>query len=72
MEYTVDRIESGIAVLEGIENGDVISIELSCIEGAKEGDIVRFDDGVYTVLVDETAQLKLSIRERFDRLKNKR
>ena len=74
MYYTVDRIEgddidgSKIAVLEP-DDGEVINIKLKDLPlGVKEGDILKFENNVYTIDVERTRRSKKDIDERFKKL----
>ena len=68
MYYTVDRIEGCFAVLEA-ENGDTEDVRLTCLpKDVKEGDILKFEDGIYTIDPIRTRQLKENLEERLNKL----
>lgn len=53
MKYIVDRIESDIAVCED-ENLSIVNIPLSVLpKGAKEGSVILFKDGVYSLTLKD-------------------
>lgn len=64
MKYTVDRIVSGIAVLEK-EDLSHIEVPVSSLpEGTKEGSVLLFDGSVYSFDFDEEAERKRQIAEK--------
>jgi hypothetical protein len=82
MRWVIDRIEEGIAVLEGIEAVEgaetVETVELpkkKLPKGAREGYVLT-DDGVdggqLRLDREETAARAARLRERFERLKSPR
>ena len=74
MYYTVDRIEGDnidggkIAILDP-DGGEVINIKLQDLPlGVKEGDILKFENNVYTIDAERTKCSKKDIDERFKKL----
>lgn len=67
--WSIDRIEAGIAVLEGPgrETREVPATMLPY--NAKEGDCLRENGGAYNFDAEETARRKALARARFDKLK---
>lgn len=52
--FTVDRIEGNTVVLED-ENGDMRTLPSDTLPPVAAGDVLRYENGVYTVDADETA-----------------
>ena len=52
--FTVDRIEENTVVLED-ENGDMRTLPSDTLPSVAAGDVLRYENGVYTVDADETA-----------------
>lgn len=67
MKYIIDRFEGEFAVLEK-EDGGIIDVPKSEIEGAKEGDVVLFENGFYTIDIEETEKRKALIEEKMKKL----
>lgn len=67
MKYIIDRFEGEFAVLEK-EEGGTFDVPKSEIIDAKEGDVVIFDNGIYTVDKEETKKRKELIAEKIKRL----
>ena len=67
MKYIIDRFEGEFAVLEK-EDGGIIDVPKSEIEGAKEGDVVLFENGLYTIDIEETEKRKALIEEKMKKL----
>jgi hypothetical protein len=73
MQWVIDRIEDGVAVLENTETGEESERPKKELpKGAKEGQVLT-DDGVaggsLRIDKEETAARSARIRERFERLK---
>ncbi len=61
MQYTVDRIEEGIAVCED-SGGNSVRIQISFLpENVREGDILSVDNSGFVILSDETARRRKEI-----------
>lgn len=64
--FIIDRFEGEFAVLEK-EEGGTFDVPKSEIIDAKEGDVVIFDNGIYTVDKEETKKRKELIAEKISR-----
>lgn len=71
-KYIVDRFEEDFAVLEK-ESGGSIDINRQLIPNAKCGDVLIFENGVFTIDGEETLKRKKKILEKMNKLfaKNK-
>ena len=67
MKYIIDRFEGAFEVLEK-EDGGIIDVPKSEIEGAKAGDVVLFENGFYTIDIEETDKRKALIEEKMKKL----
>lgn len=66
----IDRFEGGIAVLETDEG--MINAERALIPNeAKEGDVLRFENGAYVCDISATEARRAAVREKFIRLRRK-
>ena len=71
-EYTIDRIEEGIAICEG-NNTENIKINLSQIPNdAKEGDILIYEDDKYYIDENKTKQRLDEMRSLLNNLYSKK
>ena len=70
-KYIVDRFEENFAVLEK-ESGGTIDVDKTLLPGAKEGDVVIFENGTYSVSEDETKKRKAFMAEKIKRLFGKK
>ena len=70
-KFIVDRFEEEYAVLEKetLETVDVLRTELP---DAKEGDVLIYENGVYTVDCEETQKRKEFIQEKLRKLFEKK
>ena len=66
-KYIVDRFEEGYAVLEK-ESGGTVDVSCDKLPKVKEGDVLSFENGVYTVDVEETEKRKALISEKLRKL----
>ena len=66
-KYIVDRFEGEIAVLEK-EDGGCIEVSKEVLNGAREGDVLLFENGTYKILPEETALRKKRIEEKMKKL----
>lgn len=71
MEYIVDRVEEGFAVLVSSADSSVKNVPACELDGIKEGDVLTFEDGRYVHLQKKSEDRKESLAERFNKLKNK-
>ena len=68
-EYTIDRFEENIAVLEDRKTGKMKNIEKEKIpENAKEGDIIKCINGKYFIDEEETKKVENEIEEKYKNL----
>lgn len=64
MEYMIDRLEQELAVCEN-ESKEMVSIPLDRLpKGVKEGDVLREQEGVYTVDEDATRDRRARMRKK--------
>lgn len=64
----VDRFEGSFAVCEQ-EDGSMVDVDMKLLpEGTREGDVLKFDDGIYTVDAAATADRAQRIRSLMDEL----
>lgn len=71
MEETlvVDRIEEDIAICENRRNKIIIEIKVSKLpEGIKEGDIIKYFDGVFRIDVEEQENIEKRIEDKMNSL----
>ncbi len=66
----IDRFEDNIAVLEA--DGEMVEIPREKLPAeAREGDILNFADGIYTIDEKATNERRSAVRSRLYRLMNK-
>jgi hypothetical protein len=66
--YQIDRFEGGLAVLVDIESGGVRALAPGALPfGAKELDILVFENGRYTMDYKKTEELKRRARDLYAR-----
>ena len=71
MTYVIDRFEGAVAVLEG-EDGTLLSVARALLPAeAAESDVVRFEDGRYTLDCSETDARRAAVLSLQKRLKRK-
>ena len=59
----VDRFEGGFAVCEQ-EDATMVDVDVKLLpQGTKEGDVLKFENGMYTVDADATLQRTRRIRQ---------
>jgi hypothetical protein len=64
----VDRFEGSFAVCEQ-EDGSMIDVDMKVLpEGTREGDVLKFDSGVYAVHAGATTDRTQKIRRLMDKL----
>lgn len=69
MRYSIDRIEGEYAVCEGLEHGEKQKILLSSLPPrAREGDVIRLENGCYFRDGEETEKRSSAAEERMKRL----
>lgn len=72
MKYVVDRIENEIVILESLETQlkkEVLLSELS--EEIKEGNILIYENELYTIDLEEEQKRRQTIKNKFDMLRKK-
>ncbi len=68
-EYTIDRFEENMAVLEDRKTGKMKNIEKEKIpENTKEGDIIKCINGKYFLDKKETEKVENKIEEKYKNL----
>lgn len=67
MKLIIDRREGESFVCED-ENENKVIIPCVQVENAAEGDIIEYNNGVYTVLAEETAERRKKINRLLDSL----
>lgn len=72
MKYVIDRIEENIAVLEEINTKEKKEVEIKLLPNVKEGDLLRFEDGVFIKDDKLKEERKKSITEKLNRLRRKK
>lgn len=73
MKYTVDRVEEEICVLENMESGDIIEVEISIFPfDIKEGNVVVYQNDEFVIDKDAEEDRRLSLRERMNKLKKEK
>lgn len=70
-KFIVDRFEEEYAVLEKEACG-TIDVLKSDLPDVKEGDVVIYEDGIYTVDYEETRKRKELIKEKMRKLFEKK
>lgn len=70
--YIVDRICDGYVVLESQDTYELIDVERNLLpDDIHEGSVLIFDNDCYCVDKDIENKKRLSIQERFNKLRNK-
>lgn len=67
LKFILDRFEGDYAVLEK-EEGGTIDVLKEKVNGAREGDVLLFENGKYTVSEEETHIRKKRIEEKMRKL----
>ena len=68
-EYTIDRFEEDMVVIEDRKTGKMKNIEKEKISPeCKEGDIIKCINGKYFLDVDETEKIEKDIQEKYNDL----
>ena len=72
MIYIVDRIENNIAILENKETKEIVNISLDILpSNLKEGNVLKYENNIYTLDKKEEEERKKTIIDKFNKLKNK-
>lgn len=70
-EYTIDRFENDIAICEDRNTREMISIPKKNLpEGIKEGSILTYKDGKYSINIEKEKEVSERIKEKMDKLWN--
>lgn len=70
-EFSVDRLEDNIVVLENRENGNTINVEREKLpSNIKEGDILKSINGKYSLDKQKTMEESSRIRDKMNNLWN--
>lgn len=70
-EFSIDRLEEEIAVLENRKTGKIIEIERNKLpENSKEGDILKKINGKYSLDAEKTVEESNRIRDKMNDLWN--
>ena len=70
MKFAIDRIEKDIAVLENIDNNDIIEVYVNELpNNVKEKDIVKKENNKYILDIKEKEERISRINEKFKMLK---
>ena len=70
MKFAIDRIEKDIAVLENIDNNDIIEVNVNGLpNNVKEKDIVKKENNKYILDIKEKEERISRINEKFEMLK---
>lgn len=68
-EYTIDRFEENMAVIEDINTGKIKNISEELVPSeAKEGDIIKCINGKYFLDIEETKKVEKKIKEKYNNL----
>ena len=68
-EYTIDRFEENMAVIEDINTGKIKNISQQLVPSeAKEGDIIKCINGKYFLDIEETKKVEKKIKEKYNNL----
>lgn len=68
--YSVDKIENEIVIIEDIETGEIINVNLKLLpKEVKENDILKFDGNIYSIDLKEKEKRINRIREKMNKLK---
>lgn len=71
MNYSVDKIDEKIALLENIETKEKIELALSSLpSGLREGMILSFINDTYVINNKVEIERRTMLRGKFNRLKN--
>lgn len=70
-EYTIDRFENDIAICEDRDTKEMINIQKKDLpEGIKEGSILKYRDGKYSINIEKEKEVSERIKEKMDKLWN--
>lgn len=70
-EYTIDRFENDIAICEDRDTKEMVNIQKKELpEGIKEGSILTYRDGKYSINIEKEKKVSDRIKEKMDKLWN--
>ena len=70
MRYSVDQINDDVCVLEEINTGNIVQVNIESLpKGVSEGNIVVLKQDVYELDIEDESKRRLSLRERMNKLK---
>jgi len=73
MPWILDRYEEDFAILEDNKTREILEISRKEMpKGAREGHVLRIENGQYCLDLEETAKRKQMIQEKFSKLKFKK
>lgn len=71
MRYIIDRIEGRIAICEESKTNKMIKIDVSLLpDGIHDGAVLDYNDGKYTLNIEEEKSLREKISNRLNNLKD--
>lgn len=71
--FSIDRFEENFAVCENLETGEFLNIQISDLPlNAKEGSIIKFENGIYVLDIENTEAKQLEIKKLVDNLFKKK
>ncbi len=71
--FSIDRFENNFAVCENKQTNEMVNIEKSLLPiDCKEGDIIKFENGIYTLDLDKTNKEKEEIKNLVNNLFKKK
>ncbi len=71
MRYVIDRFEGNYAILECESGKDLVILKSKLPSLAKEGDVLICCNGIYTIDVNATNELKKRLNEKMKKLLKK-
>lgn len=67
--FSIDRFEDDFAICENKTTGEMVNIKKSLLpESSKEGDILKFENGVYIIDKDATQNAQTEIKNMVNNL----
>lgn len=71
--FSIDRFENNFAVCENRETGEMVNIPITNLpENAKEGSILKFENGKYILDIESTKKEQQEIKNLVDNLFRKK
>jgi len=73
MPWIIDRYEEGFAILENSETSEILEVSRKEMpKGAREGHVLKIENGQYCLDLEETANRRQRIQEKFSKLRFKK